>query len=136
MQPFTSGHLVNMSIRTASGAGDDTLIVGAAFGGGGTSGTKAVLLRAVGPTLGTCGVTGALVDPVMTVFQGSAEFPQNDNWDSAVAPTFASVGAFNFITGSKDAALVATLPPGSYTALVSGVDGTTGVTLVEDYELP
>jgi hypothetical protein len=49
---------------------------------------------------------------------------------------FGSVGAFALATQSRDAALVATLPPGSYTAQVSGAGGTTGVALVEVYEVP
>src|SRR5262249_44299026 len=61
-----------------------------------------------------------------------------DNWDSTggaqLSSTFSRVGAFQFKAGSRDAALLVTLPPGNYTAHVSGVGGTTGVALVEAYD--
>jgi hypothetical protein len=60
----------------------------------------------------------------------------NDDWEAALAPAFASVGAFALTPGSRDAALVVTLPPGAYTAQVSGVGASTGIALVEVYELP
>jgi hypothetical protein len=53
-----------------------------------------------------------------------------------LAAAFTRVGAFALPAGSRDAALLATLPPGAYTAQVSGVGGTTGVALVEVYEVP
>ncbi|HRE80107.1 MAG TPA: hypothetical protein PLN52_03615 [Opitutaceae bacterium] len=64
---------------------------------------------------------------------------KNDNWNSADAAQVdraaSSVGAFSFKRGSRDAAVVATLPPGAYTALVSGKSDTSGVALVEVYEI-
>jgi hypothetical protein len=125
--------LVNVSARTQVGTGDNILIAGFVIGG---QSPVRVLVRAVGPTLTGFGVGGALTDPRLEIFQGGARTAENDNWDAATAANFASVGAFNFVAGSKDAALVATLPPGSYTAQVSGVGGTTGIALVEVYELP
>ena len=53
-----------------------------------------------------------------------------------VVSTFAQVGAFALAADSKDSALIVTLPPGGYTAQVSGVGGTTGIALVEVYEVP
>ena len=61
---------------------------------------------------------------------------ENDNWNATLAPVFAGVGAFRLPDASRDAALVATLPAGSYTAQVSGVGGLTGDAIVEVYELP
>ena len=64
---------------------------------------------------------------------------QNDDWAGTVAlkTAFSSVGAFAFVGDtSKDAAIVVELPPGAYTATVSGKNNTTGVALVEVYELP
>ena len=95
-----------------------------------------VLVRAVGPTLGAFGVTGALNDPRLEILRGTTSVATNDNWLAADAPTFSSVGAFGLTAGSRDAALVVSLAPGSYTAQVSGVGGTTGVALVEVYEVP
>ena len=59
----------------------------------------------------------------------------NDNWDPSLAPVFTQAGAFAWTEGSKDAALVATLDPGAYTAVVKGANGGTGVALVEVYAL-
>jgi hypothetical protein len=61
---------------------------------------------------------------------------ENDDWNGLLASTFSSVGAFALDLGSRDAALVAALPPGSYTAQVRGADGGTGEALIEIYELP
>jgi hypothetical protein len=72
----------------------------------------------------------------LEILNGTTSVATNDNWVAADAPTFASVGAFALTPGSRDAALGISLAPGSYTAQVSGVGGTTGVTLVEVYEVP
>ena len=96
---------------------------------------KRVLIRAVGPTLGSFGVTGFLTDPTVRVLDArGASVGVNDNWSSALSATFTQVGAFPLAAGSRDAALVATLPPGGYTAIVSGAATTSGVALVEVYE--
>ena len=83
------------------------------------------------------GVTGALADPQITVHDASDVIATNDNWSGAeVAVAASTAGAFPLTEGSKDAALVLTLAPGIYTAQVRGVAGTTGVALLEVYELP
>jgi hypothetical protein len=127
--------LVNISARTQVGTGGDILIVG--FNVGGT-GTRRLLIRAVGPTLAAFGVTGTLADPKLDVFSGTTVVAANDNWDAAVTPAAlqTAVGAFALTANSRDAVVVANLAPGSYTAQVSGVNATTGVALVELYELP
>lgn len=127
--------LVNLSCRAQVGTGGDILIAG--FTVGGTQ-PKRVLIRGIGPTLGTLGVSGALADPKLEVIrQGSdVALASNDNWDASLAPAFASVAAFALNPNSRDAALIATLPPGSYTAQVSGVGNSTGIAIVEVYELP
>jgi N-acetylmuramoyl-L-alanine amidase len=130
-----AGRLVNLSARHRVGTGGDILIAGFYVAG---AGTKQLLVRAVGPTLAAFGVTGALSDPKLDVYDGTgAKLAADDNWHGALAPTFSAVGAFALPAGSRDAALVLTLAAGrSYTAQVSGVDGTTGEALVEVYELP
>jgi hypothetical protein len=60
----------------------------------------------------------------------------NDNWNSSLTPIFDQVGAYHFNVGSKDAAMLITLPPGVYTAQVSGVNSVTGDGVVEVYEVP
>jgi hypothetical protein len=83
-------------------------------------------------------VSGALADPRLDVIRQGTTTPlaSNDDWDPTHASAFSSVGAFALTPGSKDAAVVLTLSPGSYTAQISGTGGTTGVALVEVYELP
>ena len=125
--------LSNVSARSQVGAGDETLIAGFNIAG---SGSRTLLIRAVGPTLGSFGVDGALTDPKLELFGGSGKIQENDNWDAAARATFSRVGAFELSSNSRDAVLVVTLPPGSYTAQVSGVNGATGVALVEVYEVP
>jgi N-acetylmuramoyl-L-alanine amidase len=127
--------LVNLSARNRVGTGADILIAGFFIAG---TGTQRVLIRAVGPTLMTLGVDGALSDPKLEVFDAAGgRLAESDNWDPALAATFAQVAAFPLPAGSRDSALVLTLPAGrGYTAQVSGVNNATGEALVEVYELP
>ena len=127
--------LVNLSCRANVGVDDDVLIAGFAVSG---VAPKRVLIRAVGPTLSALGVTGTLADPILEVINQAtgATVTANDNWTGDLATVFGSVGAFALNPGSADAALVTTLPPGAYTAKVSGSNRGTGVALVEVYELP
>jgi uncharacterized protein (DUF1800 family) len=127
--------LVNVSTLTRVGTGGDVLIAG--FGISGTT-PKQVLIRAVGPRLATApfSVQGTLANPLLTVFNSSnVAVASNDNWLAADAAAFGSVGAFALNANSQDAAVVTTLPPGTYSAQVSGVGGTTGLAIVEVYEM-
>ncbi|MFM7750973.1 MAG: immunoglobulin domain-containing protein, partial [Opitutaceae bacterium] len=128
------GRLVNMSIRTVAGSGDDTLFVGLAIGGAGTAGNKPVLIRAVGPTLGAFGVTGALADTEMAVYRGDTVVARNDDWGGGF--NFGSVGAFDFLgTPPKDSAIYnPALASGSYSVQILGKGGATGVALAEIYD--
>lgn len=130
-----SPRLVNVSARNQVGTGDRVLIFGFFVDG---TGTKSVLIRAIGPRLADLGVTGVLSDPKVDVFRAgtSTAITSNDNWDVALASTFSAVGAFDLIPGSRDAALLTTLGTGSYTVQVSGANGSTGEALVEIYEVP
>jgi len=124
--------LSNLSIR-AQGGGGDALITGFTIGPGAS---KTVLIRAVGPTLGVFGVEGVLSDPKLVLYNNAgAKIAENDDFLSSDAAAFASVGAFQLAVGGKDAALVATLAPGSYTAEVTGGGAARGVALVEVYEV-
>lgn len=137
----TSTRLVNLSARNLVGTGSDILIAGFAISG---VGTKQLLIRAVGPGLAGFGVTGALPDPRLEVFDGTGRsLATNDNWgtpsgsaSAATAAIFTQVGAFPLAAGSRDAALVLTLNAGaSYTVQVAGVNNTTGEALIEVYEV-
>jgi len=80
-----------------------------------------------------------LADPQIALFQGDTTLIENDNWGgtATLKETFASLGAFPLSHDtSKDAALLVTLDPGVYTVQVSGVNNTTGIALVEIYEVP
>jgi endoglucanase len=128
----TDPHLINLSGRGAVDASSN-LIAGFVVGG---TGSLNVLVRAVGPTLTNYNVTGALSDPKITVYNASGvALASNDDWGgtAALSSAFTQVGAFNLPADSKDAAILVTLTPGPYTAVVTGVNGATGVALVEIY---
>lgn len=130
----STARLVNVSARNRVGTGDDILIAGFNISG---TGTKPLLIRAVGPGLAVLGVQGTLADPKLEIFDGkNVKVVENDSWNASLAPVFTSVGAFGLPNGSRDAALVVSLSPGSYTAQVSGVGGLTGDAIIELYELP
>lgn len=132
--------LINIATRGRVGADDDLLIAGIVVGG---NAPKRVLIRGIGPTLASFGVGGALLDPSLSVLAGNRTIAGNDDWGSPAGGGIASdvslatvsVGAFPLLPGSRDAALVLTLLPGSYTAQVAGKSGATGVALIEVYEL-
>jgi len=127
-------HLINVSARGFSGVGVQALTVGVVIGG---TGSESTLVRAVGPTLANFGVAGVLADPQLTLFDSSRNvLATDDNWGgtAALSAAFASAGAFALPTDSLDAAVVADLSQGSYTAEVSGTNGGTGVVLLELYD--
>jgi hypothetical protein len=129
--------LVNISTRAQVGLGTDILIAG--FVVQGTSPAK-VLIRGVGPSLSAFGVSGALASTALAVFDSTnTQIATNTGWQNqtnsaAVTSAEASVNAFTLSAG--DSALVLTLNPGAYTAQVAGVGGTTGIALVEVYQVP
>ena len=84
-------------------------------------------------------VPGVIADPRLDLYRGTTFIQGNNDWggDPSLSAAFTQVGAFALPSAtSKDAALLVTLPPGSYSAQVSGVNGATGVALVEVYEVP
>jgi hypothetical protein len=129
------GTLVNVSNRGTITVGDATMIPGFVISGG----PLKVLIRVVGPTIGSApfNVPGTCADPRLSLRNSAgAEIATNDNWLPSDAAAMAQVGAFALPAGSKDAALVITLPPGNYTVITTGVAGATGVALAEVYALP
>jgi hypothetical protein len=92
------------------------------------------LVRAVGPTLGTAfNVPGSMADPSLTIFRGSTQIAENNNWGGGAELTnvFTSVGAFALPVASLDAAIVVRLTPGNYTVQVRGTGA--GDVIVEVY---
>ena len=132
--PTNPPRLTNLAVRaTVTGT---PLIVGFSVGGPATSGTKTLLIRGAGPSLAALGVSGALADPRLGLFSGTASILSNDNWssDTRVATLATQVGAFPFSAGSRDAALAATAVGGSYTAQIASADATSGTALAEIYD--
>jgi sugar lactone lactonase YvrE len=131
--------LINISTRAFVNTGSGVAIAGFVIGG---SQPAKVLIRGVGPALASFGVSGILAQPSLSVVNSSGNvIAQNTGWaTNANAATIASeaqaAGAFSLPSGSADCALLLTLAPGSYTAIVSGVNGSTGVALVEVYQAP
>lgn len=123
--------LANLSVRTGTGSPDAPLTIGFAVGGG----RKTLLVRAVGPTLAAFGVNGAVADPKFDLYNSDrVVIGTNDNWNIGDAPVFGGVGAFAFTDGSKDAALVTSVTPSSYTAQIASNTGAPGIALVELYD--
>ena len=130
--PTGSSRLVNISTRMKVGVGDDVLIGGFIIQG---TQPKKMLLRAAGPSLTASGVPGAMQDPVLRLHDATgAVIAEDDNWQTGGQG--AEISAAGLGPGSpNESALIATLQPGSYTAILQGRNGTQGVALVEGYEL-
>jgi Putative Ig domain/NHL repeat len=131
----STAKLVNVSARNQVGTGANILISGFVVDG---TAARTLLIRGVGPALNDFfGVSGQLADPLLEIHQmvngQDTLIASNDNWDASLTPLFDQVGAFRFLAGSKDAALVITLPPGIYSAELYGVNGGTGDGLIELY---
>lgn len=124
----------NISTRANVGTGDDVLIGGIIITG---TDTKEVVLRAIGPSLAGAGVAGVLADPTLDLIDSTGTLvAANDNWiDNSAADQAILTNAMLAPTDDAESALVANLDPGAYTAIVRGVDDTTGVALVEAYDL-
>lgn len=123
--------LVNVSTRAFAGSGEATLIVGFVIGG---TGSKTLIIRGVGPKLGSFGVPNVVANPSLVLFSGQNVIGQNDDWDASLAGDFNIVGAFALDAGSRDAAMKVTLPPGAYTIHLINT-GPVAESLVEVYDL-
>ena len=130
-----TSRLVNLSARGMVGTGSSIMTGGFVISG---NTTETVLIRAVGPTLATYNVTGALAQPSLTVYDSTGKsVASNTVWGggSTLSTAMTQVGAFALPSTSADSAVLVTLPAGAYTVQVSGVNGTTGNALVEIYEV-
>ena len=132
----TEARITNIATRGYVGVEDDEILIAGLVTRG--TGDKKVLLRAVGPTLGTApyNVTGALAKPRITLYRGSTQIATNAGWGgtAALSAAFNQVGAFSLPTDSSDAALLQTVPGGVYTAHVTGPTGAHGIALIEVYD--
>ena len=129
----TIPRLINLSTRGRVLTGEDVLIGGFVIGG---PGSKRVIVRARGPSLTAHGISDALANPVLQIVRSSdqATIAVNDDWGGS--PDHGAIAASGFVPPEPhESAVLATLAPGAYTAIVSGVGGGTGVGLVEIFEL-
>ncbi len=122
---------LNISTRVAVGADDRVVVGGFVITG---TGPQRVILRALGPSLARLGISNPLADPFLELHGSDHSLiTTNDNWKDGAQADIAATGFAP--TDDRESALVLTLDPGSYTVVVSGKDGATGIGLVEAYEL-
>jgi uncharacterized protein GlcG (DUF336 family) len=123
--------LANVSTRASIGTGSNQLIAGFTVVG---SDPKQLLIRALGPSLTGFGVPGALSDPTLTLHNSAgANLAFNDDWN--LAANSGQIPPQLRPTDSREAAILTTLPAGSYTAIEAGKGGTSGIGLIEGYDL-
>jgi hypothetical protein len=126
----SAAKLGNIATRGFINAGDDVMIGGFIVGG---SEPAKILVRAIGPTLADFGVQGAMADPTLELHDANGMTLTNDDWrETQEAEILATTIAPN---KNQEPAILATLAPGSYTAVVRGKNNTTGIGLVEAYNL-
>ncbi len=125
--------IINTSARGLVAAGEGVVITGFVVGG---NASVNIVVIARGPSLAQFGVTTAITDTRVTLFRGSTQLETNDDWQTH--PRSAEITATTFAPGSpRESAVLMTLAPGAYTAVVQGAGtATTGVAIVEVYELP
>ena len=130
--PAIGPQALNLSTRGVVGVGINALIGGFIVTG---NDLKTVVLRALGPTLNQAGLLGTLADPVMTLYDASGvAIATNDGWETG--PHASQITADGLAPADPaEAAILATLAPAAYTAVVTGKDATLGVGLVEMYDL-
>ena len=131
LDPFSDSSLANISTRGFVNSNDGAMIAGLILRGAETS---TIVARAMGPSLLASGVADALADPTLELHDADgALIEANDNWkENEAAIRATGLPPANDL----ESALVKTLPPGGYTAIVRGKNNTTGVGLVEIYNLP
>jgi len=140
LSPDTTSVLGNISTRGFVQTGENVMIGGFIVQG---TGTKSVIIRAIGPELAQYGITNALANPTLELHDAAgALIGSNDNWQTTIIGGIITSNQVSDIqnsghapTEANESAIIANLAPGSYTAIVRGVSNTTGVALVEVYDL-
>lgn len=127
----TQSHFMNLSARATTSTGENVLI-----GGFIVQGTAAhpVLIRGLGPALQQYGINSAISNPILRIYNKAGDqIGQNDDWSEAEvgAATAKFPAATKLTAGSKDSAILLTLEPGAYTAIVTDVNGSTGTAMIE-----
>ena len=132
--------LSNISTRSFVQTGEHVMIGGFIVQG---TGPKRVIIRAIGPELTQFGIPDALANPILELHNGSGSvIATNDDWQTTIVGGIITTSQVSDIqnsghapTAASESAIIANLPPGNYTAIVRGVANTTGVGLVEVYDL-
>jgi Fibronectin type III domain len=131
LNPAAGSKLGNLSTRALVQTGNNVMIGGFIITG---PGQKRVLVRAIGPSLAQHGITNPLQDPTLELHNGNgAVIAFNDNWKDTQQAQIQATGLAP--TNDNESAILRTLPPGNYTAIVRGKNNTIGVALVEVYGL-
>jgi hypothetical protein len=133
IDPATHDAIANVSNRGITGQGERKLITGLIITGGTP---RNIVVRVLGPSLGSAGVRQAAANPKLEVYQGAAQIATNADWKDdrradSLARNFPSLAPAN----DKEAALWLTLFPGSYTIQATNEDGTEGIVLIEAYDV-
>ena len=132
LSSLSNSKLGNMSTRGSVGTGDNVLIGGFIVG---DVDSATVVVRALGPTLASYGVSGVLSDPTLTIYDSSGSFiASNDNWETDPNAIYVQKNGLT-PPNASESALVLHLPAGAYTAVVRGANGGTGIGLAEVYTL-
>src|SRR5216117_4518638 len=140
LRPSVPARLGNISTRSFVKTGDNVMIGGFIVQG---IQTKRVIIRAIGPELTQYGVPNALANPILELHNGTgALIASNDDWQTTILVGVITSNQVSDIqnsgrapTAASESAIIADLQPGNYTAIVSGVNNTLGVALVEVYDL-
>jgi len=133
LDAVANGHLSGISTRGVVQTGANVMIGG--FLVSGANGSVNLIVRALGPSLAGFGVPNPLADPRLGLYDGNGTLiMSNDNWKDSQQVAIENSGFQP--PNDLDSAILVTLPTGNYTAIVSGKNGGTGVSLVEVYRLP
>jgi hypothetical protein len=140
LSPGTSSNLANISTRSFVQTGENVMIGGFIVQGGGP---KRVIIRGIGPELTQYGIANPLANPTLELHDGTGSLiATNDDWQTTRLGGIIGSSQVSDIqnsghapTAASESAIIADLPPGNYTAIVSGTGNTTGVALVEVYDL-
>ncbi len=140
LNPGASSNLGNISTRSFVQTGEHVMIGGFIVQG---NGPKRVIIRAIGPELTQYGIPDALANPRLELHNGTgALIATNDDWQTTIIGGIITSNQVSDIqnsghapTAASESAIIADLQPGNYTAIVRGVNNTTGVALVEVYDL-
>ena len=127
--------LANLSTRAPVGTGDSIVIAGFMLGGDATQPNDKVIVRGIGPSLTALGVSGALADPNLELRdRNGALLLANDNWQDDATQASELTAAGLAPTSPFESGIAVALPPGLYTALLSGMSSSTGIGVVEVYD--